>query len=129
MSMKCPPHLMDAAEARLTQSPTGEVTARSDTELLKELQIHQIELEMQNETLRQSQRDLRDSRDRYADLYDFAPVGYLTLTNHGMIEEINLAATNLLGVEREKLLQQPFARFVSPKDADRWHLQIGRAHV
>jgi len=96
-------------------------------ELLHELQVYRIELEMQNETLRQAQAALEESRDRYRDLYEFAPIGYLTLGNRGQITEINLTGTALLGVERNELLQRPFAVFVAPEDRDRWRQQLQHA--
>ena len=82
--------------------------------------VHQIELEMQNETLRQAQQALEESRDRYVDLYEFAPVAYLTLTSDGMISEINLAGATLLGWERKKLLHKSLRTFVVAKDQDLW---------
>ena len=88
--------------------------------VLQELRVHQIELEMQNDTLRQAQDELEDSRDRYVDLYDFAPVGYLSITAHGMIKEINLAATRMLSMERKALLQRPFTSLVIAEDESRW---------
>ena len=102
--------------------------------MLAALHLHQIELEMQNQALAAAQIALEESRDRleeshgrYVDLYDHAPVGYLTLTDRGLITDINLIGAALLGVERGKALQQPFARFVSPDDADRWHLHLVKA--
>ncbi len=92
--------------------------------LLHELQVHQIELEMQNEQLRQLQVELEDSHNGYVDLYDFAPVGYLTLNHKGMIEEINLTGAAMFGDERGKLTQRPFAAFVAPVDSDQWHLHF-----
>ena len=92
--------------------------------VLHELRVHQIELEMQNQTLRDAQEALEESRDRYVDLYDFAPVGYLTLTDKGMIEEINLTAATLLGVERKKLQQHLFASLVVANDRTRWMTQF-----
>jgi len=83
--------------------------------------VHQIELEMQNETLRQSQMALEESRDRYVDFYDFSPVGYLTLTEAGLIAEINLTGAAMLGTDRAKLLQRRFRPFVATADGDRWH--------
>ena len=87
---------------------------------LQELRVHQIELEMQNETLRDLQGQLEASRDRYLDLYDFAPVGYLTLTIHGMIDEINLTAATLLGVNRKNLLRRSFSSLVVAEGQGRW---------
>ena len=83
--------------------------------------MHQIELEMQNEELRRAHLALEESRDRYVDLYEFAPVGYLTLTGEGLISEVNLTGATLLGEERKKMLQRRFARFVTPEDSDRYH--------
>src|SRR4030042_6328875 len=65
-------------------------------QLVYELEVHRIELEMQNEELRETQQRLEASRDRYADLYDFAPLGYFSLDQHGRIREINLAAAEML---------------------------------
>lgn len=90
-------------------------------ELLHELSVYKIELEMQNEALRQSQVELEKSRDRYVELYDFAPVGYITLNHEGMIAEINLTAAALLGVERSKLTHRRFAGYIAPADRDRWY--------
>ena len=91
-------------------------------EILQELYTHQIELEMQNEELRLAQEALAESRNLYIDLYDSAPVGYLTLSAHGLITEINLTATSLLGETRQKLIQRRFSQFVTPEDNDRWYL-------
>ncbi len=86
--------------------------------LLHELHVHQIELEMQNEELRRAQQELEASRTKYFDLYDLAPVGYVTLSEKGLILEANLTAANLLGVERGQLLQQPLTRFIVSEDQD-----------
>ncbi|HEY5616660.1 MAG TPA: EAL domain-containing protein [Vicinamibacterales bacterium] len=83
--------------------------------------MHQIELEMQNEELRRAQLALEESRDRYVDLYEFAPVGYLTLTSEGLISEVNLTGAALLGEERKKMLRRRFNRFVTSEDKDRYH--------
>jgi signal transduction histidine kinase len=92
--------------------------------------VHQIELEMQNEALRQAQLALEESRDRYVDLYEFAPVGYLSLTADGLIAQINLTGSSLLGVERKNILRKRFAAFVSPADQDRWtrHFLSAKEH-
>lgn len=119
-----PQKLRDSAEAQLGRTPMTQVQPSPGEELLHELlhelRVHQVELEMQNEALRQAQIAMEESRDRYVDLYDFAPVGYLTLTRDGMISELNLTGAALLGTERKKLLQRRFAPFVATEDRDRW---------
>ena len=84
--------------------------------LLQELQVHQIELTLQNEELRFIQTELEKSRAQYFDLYDLAPVGYLTLTEKGMVEIANLTAATLLGVNRSALLKSPFTSYVYKDD-------------
>jgi PAS domain S-box-containing protein len=112
------------AAPKLARVSPSEGTSRPAEELLHELQLHQIELETQNETLRQTQLSLEESRDHYINFYDFAPVGYLTLTDKGLISEINLTGAALLGMERNKLLRQRLARFVAAEDSDRWHHHV-----
>ncbi|MEI6334000.1 MAG: PAS domain-containing protein, partial [Methylococcaceae bacterium] len=98
---------------------------RSAQELLHKLQAHQLELERQNEELRRSHGVLEESRNRYMDLYDYSPVGYLRLTHAGLISEINLTAADFLGVERSLLLHRHFAGLITPKDSGRWSLFSG----
>jgi PAS domain S-box-containing protein len=85
-----------------------------------ELTVHQIELESQNEELRRAQVDLCEARDRYLDLYDFAPVGYLTIDHRGLIVEANVSAASLLGDGRDALIGSQFSRYVGKQDAQRW---------
>jgi len=94
-------------------------------ELVQELQAHQGELEKQNQALHRSQEVLAKSHDRYATLYEFAPVAYFTLDPHGLISEVNDAGIRLLGESRDSLLQTPFIRFVAPgnHEAFQAHLQ------
>ncbi len=106
--------------AQFAKTPPAETASRVNDELLQELQMCQIEMDMQNEELRQAQTDLEESRDRYMDLYEFAPVGYLTLTAEGLISKINLTGAARLGAERRNLLHQRFACFISPEDKDHW---------
>ncbi len=73
-------------------------------ELLHELQVHQIELEMQNRELREAQENFQNAYDRYLNLYDYAPVGYVTFDSNGCIIEINLTGAAMLGCERENLI-------------------------
>ncbi len=90
-------------------------------ENLHELRTHQVELEMQNESLRKSQNALEASRDRFYNLYEFASVSYITLSQSGLIIEINLTGTALFGLERNKLLQRRFDEFVVPDNINHWH--------
>ncbi len=104
------------AENRLgeTQAATGPHPNKEDTsKLIHELQVHQIELEMQNEELIQARAEIEASLEKYSDLYDFAPVGYFTLTDEGIIREVNLTGTALLGEERSRLINQRFGLHVS----------------
>jgi PAS domain S-box-containing protein len=110
-----------AAKAQLAVSLPSEVPEHSVEQLLHELQVHQIELEMQNDELRQAQGVIVECCDRYVELYEFAPIGYLTLSLNGMINEINLVGAALLGLERTRLIQHRFAPFVVPDDSDHWH--------
>jgi PAS domain S-box-containing protein len=73
-----------------------------------ELQVHQIELELQNEELKQSKLEVEASLAKYTDLYDFAPVGYFTLDAKGVILEMNLTGAALLGSERSVLINRRF---------------------
>jgi diguanylate cyclase (GGDEF)-like protein/PAS domain S-box-containing protein len=91
-------------------------------QLMHELQVHQIELELQNDELRQSQVALDNARARYFDLYDLAPVGYVTVGASGLILEANLTAATLLGVARSALVRRPLHAFVAKEDQDNFYL-------
>ncbi len=108
------------AEAKLAQTTPNDAAPGASETLLHELHVHQIELEMQNEELRRSHIVLEEAHARYVDLYEFSPVGYLTLSREGLIDAINLTGSALLGKERKKLLQRRFAGFVAPHDQDSW---------
>jgi signal transduction histidine kinase/CheY-like chemotaxis protein len=84
--------------------------------LLRELQRHQLEIELQNRELRESQQALEESRSRYAELYDFAPMAYLSLDSRGCIQEINLTGAALLRRDRSQLIGQPLSPLVVPAD-------------
>lgn len=102
-------------------SSTQSLSPREIQALLHELQVHQIELEMQNEDLRRTQQELAASRDKYADLYDFSPMGYFSLDKAGSILEANLSGSVLLGLERRFLIGKPFSSFVAKDDLDILH--------
>ncbi|MCX7195760.1 MAG: PAS domain S-box protein [Proteobacteria bacterium] len=119
-----PELLRKKAEMQLVRASAKEGIPRSAEELLHELRVHQVELEMQNEELRQAQVELEKSRDLYVDFYDFSPVGYITLNQEAIIDEINLTGAKLLGIERSKLLHRRFVTFITPEDHDRWNLHF-----
>jgi two-component system cell cycle sensor histidine kinase/response regulator CckA len=122
--------LRHRAEGKLSRSPdtTQELEGKTHEEIIHELQVHQIELEMQNEELKRVQLELEESRDKYQDkyrdLYEFAPVGYLTLTRKGIIKEANLTGATLLGMPRPKLTGRGFGRFVAPESLEEWYKHI-----
>ncbi|MDP2886580.1 MAG: PAS domain S-box protein [Ignavibacteria bacterium] len=111
------PELRRQAEAKLSERKKREAAppaTESDTRhLVQELEVHQIELEMQNEELLQSRAQVEAGLRQYTDLYDFAPVGYFMLARDGAIHQVNLAGANLLGVERGKLIKRRFGALVS----------------
>lgn len=118
-----PDALRATAEAQSLQVPATELKDERPTEeLLHELRVHQIELEMQSEEMRRSYLALEKSHALYTNLYDFAPVGYFSLSDMGLITKINLTAANLFGMDRNKLLNCRFAALVAPEDADQWYL-------
>jgi len=79
---------------------------------------------MQNEELRRAQKELEESRDRYSDLYDFAPVGYFSFDKNGLIIEVNLTGAKKLGVERNFLIKKPFSLFISSSSKDTFYLHL-----
>jgi len=94
-------------------APLTTLTREAMQALVHQLEIHQVELEMQNEELRQARGELEISRNNYAELYDFAPVGYFTFDARGIIREVNLAGAQLLAVDRQLLIGRPFSSFIA----------------
>jgi diguanylate cyclase (GGDEF)-like protein/PAS domain S-box-containing protein len=106
-------------------APPPDLKALSPDEVrhtLHELQVHQIELDMQNEELRRAQVELNTVRARYYNLFDQAPVGYCTLSEPGIILESNLTVVRMLDVTRSELINQPFSRFIFWEDQDTYYL-------
>jgi PAS domain S-box-containing protein len=107
------------AEKVLQDKQLGSRVTESDAELTKlvhELQVHQIELEMQNEQLREIQLELEQSRD----LYDFSPVGYITISFDGIIKDINLTGIRMMGASRSQLKGCYFQNFIATEDRTQW---------
>jgi signal transduction histidine kinase len=90
--------------------------------LIDELQIHQVELQLQNEQLHQTQRELEATRDKFAYLYNFAPVSYITIDEQGRIWEANLTAVAKLGLEKINLPHYPLYNCIVPEDQDTYYL-------
>lgn len=118
-----PDELRREAEQQLTAKPEiVPVTPGNEKRLVHELQVHQIELEMLYENLRHAQDELEKSWASYFDLYDLAPVGYLTVNDRDVILNANLTATSLLGVSRKALLKKPLIQFILDTDQDIYYV-------
>jgi PAS domain S-box-containing protein len=112
--------LRKRAEEYVNKNPSAakKIPPRDVQNLIEDLHIHQVELEMQNEELRRSQMELEAARDRYSDLYDFAPVGYITGSEEGLILEANFTCATMLGVEKSLMIGKPFIRFITSDTQD-----------
>ncbi len=112
--------LRQRAEASLRELPDDfeAVSPTALRQMFHDLRVHQVELEMQNEELRQTQLALDTARARYFDFYDLAPVGYLTLNEHGLIEQANLTTAAILGATRDALVKQPISHFILKEDQE-----------
>ncbi|MEI6875446.1 MAG: GAF domain-containing protein [Spirochaetota bacterium] len=121
--------LRKKAERRISERRAGESADRHSEEAKTndyELRVHQVELEMQNEELRRTQRELKESQVRYFDLFDQAPVAYLTLDEKGLIGSCNLMAASLLGKFRGALINLPLTKSIVRDDQDAWFLFRGK---
>ena len=118
------------AEARLQKSSPTRNRRETEADLQRirhELEVHQIELEIQNEELQQAQRETDSALGKYADLYDFAPIGYFTLTAEGNILGVNLTGARLVGIERARLLRRRFGHLVATTDVAKFNDFLRRA--
>ena len=94
--------------------------------VVQELSIHQIELEMQSDELQHAKHQLEEALTQYTALYDYAPVGYLTLEGNSTIRKANITAEKLLGRDRALLIGDRFIRFVDHKERNRFNTFIER---
>jgi PAS domain S-box-containing protein len=115
-------HQLENRTGMHTAQAYAALTPDAQQQLLHELQVHQIELEMQNDELRRTQTALDTAQARYFDFYDLAPVGYVTVSEQALILQANLTTANLLGVPRSKLINKPLSGFMPVSDADRFYL-------
>ncbi len=113
---------MDRKTARAISDAPEVLTPEQAQQTLHELRVHQIELELQNEELRRAQAELEAAQARYFDLYNMAPIAYLTVSDKGLIIESNLTTATLLGSTRTALLKQPFSAFIHKDDQDIYYL-------
>lgn len=90
--------------------------------IIHELQVHQVELQLQNEELRRLQLELETSRDNFANLYDFAPICYCTLDHKGIIRDVNQICSEIFGVEKQKMIGQRLNRFIHQEDQEPFYL-------
>jgi PAS domain S-box-containing protein len=109
--------------AKRKPAAIDELTASEIRALVQELEVHKVELEIQNEQLLDTQLTLEQSKERYRLLYETAPIGYLTLDAEGAICDANLTAASLLQVPRARLVGRKLSRFVAPQHQDRWLLE------
>lgn len=113
----------------MQEQPAGGtlIETKADTKrIVHELQVHQIELELQNEELKQSKAEVATVLEKYTDLYDFAPVGYFSLDHQGQILEVNLTGAVLLGMERSFLTTRRFQLFVAPQSRPAFNTFLGK---
>ena len=111
------------AEAMLSKSGTdiARMSGADIEALLFEFQVHQIELELQNEELKRAHQELGTSRDDFAKIYNLSPVAYLTLNEQGIIQKANIAAAQLLGCSKETLVNKKLGKFIHPSDQDNFY--------
>src|ERR1041384_4093559 len=105
------------AEARLKKQPAARALPGTEVDperLLHQLQVHEIELEMQNAELQAARDQVEEALEKYTDLYDFAPVGYFSIDEQGLILELNLTGTAMLGVDRSRLVNRRLQAFMGP---------------
>jgi PAS domain S-box-containing protein len=102
----------------------GTMSEEDTHKLVHELQVYQMELEVQNEELHRAQLEIEESRKKYYNLYDLAPVGYLTLDGKGKILEANLTAAKMMGVERARLIRGSFYDYIKTEDKDIFYLHL-----
>nr|MBF0222607.1 sigma 54-interacting transcriptional regulator [Desulfobulbaceae bacterium] len=122
-------HLRKKAEAllKLETAHTDILSPVETHKLIHELRTHQIELTLQNDELREIQLQLEESRSKYVDLYDYAPVGYFTFSRKGKILSVNLCGCRQLGREHDALLHKEFTSFLSQEDSDIFYLHMQKA--
>jgi len=113
---------LDAAMNELNE--VSEEKTEEVKDLMHELNVHQVELEMQNEELRKAQNQVKKSRQKYKELYDFAPVSYFTFDEKGKVQNLNLTAANLLGENREQIQDSRFYSYIAKDSRDDFYMHL-----
>jgi len=116
--------LRAVAEKKVARSAgkTSPLKKHDLDKLVHELEVHQVELEMQNDELRRAQVELEAARERYFELYDLAPVGYFSISEKGVILEANLTGANMLGMAPRELRARQFSGLIFKEDQDIYYL-------
>lgn len=122
-------NLRAKAEAKIRERSQAiqNLTLEESKSLVHELEVHQVELEMQNEELRETQHRLEEVRDQYTDLFDFAPIGYFIFNEKGIIKNSNLTACDLLGIERSYIIGKPFSAYITNGESRTLFLNLRKA--
>jgi PAS domain-containing protein len=115
-----------AAFAALHELASSPSTAPAALALLHELQVHQVEVDLQDEELRRSRAELEATLMRQVQLYDFAPVSYFTVDRSTTLRELNLTAAGMLGSERDQLVGRTLDSFLAPQSARALHAMLAR---
>jgi PAS domain-containing protein len=121
--------LIAEEELKNVKQPHSDLTEFDNLRLIHELQVHQIELEMQNEELKKVQNQAYDAITKYIDLYDFAPTGYITLSKEGVIIELNLSAAAMLGCDRIHLKNKRFGLYISHDSLSTFNMLLDRSFM
>jgi PAS domain-containing protein len=124
-------HVRQAAERALlkTRKNIQDMSIENVNELVHELQVHHIELNMQNEALVSAQEELEKLQQKYYNLYDRAPIGYITVNKDNTICEANLMAGTLLGCSRAQLIGKKFTEFIQSESQDAYYLHYRRVFL
>lgn len=112
-----------------TESTINPKSSLNCDDLIHELHGHKLELERQIEDLRQTKADLEISRNHYIELYEFAPVGYVSINSDGLIVEINLTGSKLLKVDRKQIMKKNFDQFIADGSLKHWHQHSAHAKL
>src|ERR1700728_489366 len=115
--------LLRESARKIAKLPAGDMH-----KLAPEIHVHQMEIEMQNEELRRVQLELEVSRDHFSALYDFSPVGYLKLSQEGIIREANLTFAAQMGIDRRDLIGRKFSHFLAPESREIFHSHLQESY-